>query len=93
MHIPVLTLLFAILPAALAQAYSNVTYLTAPALVTTPENTTTIQCWRLATPFITSSTPGVSGTEVATISNVGDLEYTILPARYDGGVHNAPVPQ
>ncbi|KAF2621200.1 hypothetical protein BU25DRAFT_416302 [Macroventuria anomochaeta] len=75
----------------LAQS-SNTTYLTAPALVTL-NNRTAIQCWRLTTPFVTSSTPGTKGAKAAVISNATNLAYTVLPPRFNGGLHTAPVPQ
>jgi hypothetical protein len=75
-----------------ASPASNTTYLIAPALVT-QNNATAIQCWKLISPFKRSSVPGVSGTQVATIGNFTNLGYTILPPRYNGGTHNAPVPQ
>jgi hypothetical protein len=76
----------------LAQFNTNTTYLVAPALVT-HNNHTIIQCWKLASPFQRSSVPGVSGAQVATISNNTNLAYSILPPRFDGGVHTAPAPQ
>lgn len=68
------------------------TYLTAPALVTI-NNRTAIQCWRLLTPFVTSSTPGTTGASALTLTNVTDFGYTILPPRFNGGQHTAPAPQ
>jgi hypothetical protein len=59
----------------------------------TIDNHTVIQCWRLAKPFVTSSTPGTTGAKAAVISNVTNLAYTILPPRFDGGLHTAPAPQ
>jgi hypothetical protein len=79
-------------PLALAQSDTNTTYLIAPALVT-ENNHTIIQCWKLVAPFKRSSVPGVSGAQVATISNNTNLAYTILPPRFDGGIHTAPAPQ
>jgi hypothetical protein len=79
-------------PLVSSQSDANTTYLIAPALVT-KNNHTTVQCWKLATPFKRSSVPGVSGAQVATISNNTNLGYTILPPRFDGGIHTAPVPQ
>jgi hypothetical protein len=77
---------------AAAQADVNTTYLIAPALVT-KNNQTVIQCWKLNSPFKRSSVPGVSGAQVATLSNNTNLAYSILPPRFDGGLHNAPLPQ
>ncbi|KAL6702548.1 hypothetical protein ACN47E_001545 [Coniothyrium glycines] len=90
---PCILLLLAGLSATAAQSSSNRTHLVAPALVTDATNNTIFQCWRLGNPFITSSVPGVSGTQVVTISNNTNLGYTVLPPRYDGGIHTAPVAQ
>jgi hypothetical protein len=81
-----------LLSLAAAHADGNAIYLVAPALVT-KNNQTVVECWKLIAPFKRSSTPGVNGAQVATISNITDLAYSILPPRYDGGLHNAPVPQ
>lgn len=71
----------------------NTTYLTAPALITTPENTTTIECWRLKNPFTVSTAAGTAGSRAIALGNVTDLGYVIQPPRFDGGLHNAPVAQ
>lgn len=76
----------------IAQTNSNITYLTATALVT-KNNHSAFECWRLKEPFKRSSVPGVSGTQVTTISNNTNFAYTILPPRYDGGIHTAPAGQ
>jgi hypothetical protein len=89
---PCFCLLSVLASLATAQADGNATYLIAPALVTR-NNQTVVECWKLASPFNRSSTPGVNGAQVATLGNFTDLAYSILPPRYDGGLHNAPVPQ
>lgn len=68
------------------------THLIAPALLTSPLNTTTIHCINLTLPFTTSSTPGISGTRTLTLPTA-NTTYTIIPPRFNGGLHNAPVPQ
>ena len=72
---------------------NNTLYLTAPALVTTPQNTSTIQCWRLRNPFLISTTAGIAGSRALNLGNVTDLSYVVQPPRFEGGLHNAPVPQ
>lgn len=72
---------------------SNTTSLTATALVTDANNNTAFQCWQLTEPFKTSSTPGQVGTKALTIGDSTNLAYTVLPPRFDGGIHNAPEPQ
>lgn len=57
---------------ALSQSPTNSSFLTAPALVTIDSHTV-IQCWRLAVPFVTSSTPGTAGAKAAVVSNATNL--------------------
>ncbi|PVI04042.1 hypothetical protein DM02DRAFT_640256 [Periconia macrospinosa] len=71
---------------------TNTTYLTVTAIVT-KNNNSAFECWQLTEPFRRSSVPGISGTQIVTISNNTNLAYTILPPRFDGGLHNAPAPQ
>ncbi|KAF2794209.1 hypothetical protein K505DRAFT_242706 [Melanomma pulvis-pyrius CBS 109.77] len=75
-----------------AQADANTTFLTATAIVT-KNNNSAFECWQLTEPFRRSAVPGVSGTQVVTLSNNSNLAYVILPPRFDGGIHNAPAPQ
>ncbi|CAL8581567.1 hypothetical protein XPA_010209 [Xanthoria parietina] len=53
----------------------------------------TIECWRLASPFKTASDAGVSGASLAQLGKTGSTSYTLIPARFDGGLHNAPTVQ
>lgn len=53
----------------------------------------TIECWRLASPFTTSSTPGTSGTAVTSLGEAGKVSYLSIPPHFDGGLHNAPAVQ
>ena len=82
------------LPALAQTSGENTTYLIAPALVTTPQNTTAIQCWRLKhSPFAVTSQAGITGSRVATVGNATNVAYVIQPPRFNGGLHKAPVPQ
>jgi hypothetical protein len=92
MHPPHLLTTSLLLPLISAQNTSTPTYVLAPALLT-HNNRTIIQCWNLTSPFTRSSTPGVIGAQVATVANTTNLAYTILPPRFHGGLHTAPVPQ
>lgn len=84
--------IWALASLATAQFTSNTTYLTATALVT-KGNDSAFECWQLTEPFRRSSIPGISGTQSVTVSNNTNFAYTILPPRFDGGIHNAPEPQ
>ena len=52
-----------------------------------------IECWQLTAPFITSSTAGVSGASFAQLGETGATSYGLIPAEFNGGLHNAPVVQ
>ena len=58
--------------------------------ISTKNGTSTIECWRLAGPFVVSSQAGITGAAFAQLSKAGNVSYAIIPARYDGGLHNAP---
>lgn len=53
----------------------------------------TIECWRLAAPSIVSSQAGVAGAAFAQFGKAGNVSYGIIPAKYDGGLHNGPANQ
>lgn len=53
----------------------------------------TLECWQLATDLTTSAEAGTAGSLLAALGDVSDLSYTVLPAGFDGGRHNAPVVQ
>ncbi|KAI1825886.1 hypothetical protein F4861DRAFT_500230 [Xylaria intraflava] len=50
----------------------------------------TLECWQMDAPFVVSSEPGTAGSAQAPLGNVANISYSILPANFDGGVHNAP---
>lgn len=53
----------------------------------------TIECWQLANPFKASTAAGVSGASFAQLGKAGPVSYALIPARFDGGLHNAPAVQ
>jgi hypothetical protein len=55
---------------------------------------TTIECWQLANPFLTSSqigTPGAAQTQLS--PSLLNMSYTVVPAGYTPGLHNVPAVQ
>ncbi|KAI1124041.1 hypothetical protein F5Y10DRAFT_39939 [Nemania abortiva] len=50
----------------------------------------TLECWQMDQPFNTSTQPGTSGSAQAPLGNVSSISYSILPSKFDGGIHNAP---
>lgn len=71
---------------------SNGTFLEASAIVTRNGNSA-LECWRLTDPFVTSSGAGTAGASTMNINDLANATYTVLPPRFEGGVHNAPFPQ
>ena len=53
----------------------------------------TLECWQLSAPLVTSSQPGTAGAAIAQLGETGATSYTLLPPQYDGGLHNAPAVQ
>lgn len=75
---------------ACAELYLNMT------VITGNNDISVLKCWQLTTPFATSDVPGVVGTQTLGLGPLvggGSATYTILPPRFDGGLHNAPVKQ
>ncbi|KAK8064595.1 hypothetical protein PG994_007233 [Apiospora phragmitis] len=53
----------------------------------------TLECWQLDAPFAVSETPGTRGSAAANLGNVSNFGISVLPANFDGGLHNAPANQ
>lgn len=53
----------------------------------------TIECWQITRPFDISTDPGTAGTAAQQLGDLTNLTLTILPPRFDGGLHNAPFVQ
>ena len=70
-----------------APSYLNLTAITAA------NGESTLECWQLSDPFTVSNQAGTIGTAVKPLGNVTNAIYTILPARFNGGLHQAPAVQ
>ncbi|KAI1385089.1 uncharacterized protein F4822DRAFT_417266 [Hypoxylon trugodes] len=70
-----------------ADQYMNLTTLTGR------DNVSVLECWQLSTPFATSDVPGVAGTQTLELGGLANATYTVIPPRFDSGLHNAPVKQ
>ena len=53
----------------------------------------TLECWQLNAPLNASATPGTSGSLFAQLGKTGATSYGLIPAEFNGGLHNAPVVQ
>ncbi|KAI0084839.1 hypothetical protein BDY19DRAFT_909581 [Irpex rosettiformis] len=83
------TVLLSSLASALSIGGRSTTYLEATTLV--PKNgTSALECWRFASPLSTSAGAGTAGASTLVIDNLANATYTVIPPRFEGGVHNAP---
>ncbi|KAF2156651.1 hypothetical protein K461DRAFT_234334, partial [Myriangium duriaei CBS 260.36] len=67
-------------------------YLTTTAIVT-HNDSSAFECWKFQNPLLTSSIGGIAGAKSLKFNTTTSTAYTIIPPRFDGGKHNAPVPQ
>ncbi|KAI5927750.1 hypothetical protein F4810DRAFT_279701 [Camillea tinctor] len=91
-----LTLLLSILPnpaLSLSSATSSSSSYLNITSITGRNRVSVLECWQLASPFATSDVPGVAGTAALGLGDFANGTYTVLPPRFDGGLHNAPVKQ
>ncbi len=51
-----------------------------------------IQCWSIPS-FTQSATAGTAGALNLFLGEATNATFTLLPPRFDGGLHNAPAPQ
>ncbi|KAI4169086.1 MAG: hypothetical protein LQ343_005949 [Gyalolechia ehrenbergii] len=52
-----------------------------------------IERWRLASPFTTSTEAGMSAASLASLGNTDHASYVVIPPHFDGGLHHAPTVQ
>lgn len=84
--LPTAALLAALLQPSVALQF-NITALGAA------NNASTIECWQMDTPFTISTQQGTAGSAQLQLGNASTVSYSVLPAQYDAGVHNAPANQ
>lgn len=64
------------------------------AITTCPRGKSVLECWQLRVPPDYSQDAGTKGTVKQKLGVVGaQASYLILPAGFDGGIHNAPTTQ
>ena len=62
-------------------------------IATNAQKESVIECWELIAPFVASAAAGISGAIFAQLGETGATSYGLIPAEFDGGLHNAPVVQ
>lgn len=71
---------------------TNSSHLVLNAIVTHGGHTV-FECWKIKAPLVTTSQDGISGAKTMNFASTGSFNYTVIPPHFDGGLHNAPVPQ
>lgn len=59
----------------------------------TANGVSTIECWQMETPFAISTQAGTVGSASLSLGSVANITYTVIPANFDAGLHNAPYNQ
>ncbi|KAK3934377.1 hypothetical protein QBC46DRAFT_399972 [Diplogelasinospora grovesii] len=60
--------------------------------ISAAHGSSTLECWQFG-PFSSSSTPGTTGALNLVLGDMSNASYSVIPPRFDGGLHNAPAPQ
>lgn len=68
---------------------SNTTTLNITTL-TASNGSSVLECWALNPGFTSSSQAGTTGAEIMQLGNLANASYSILPAQFAAGLHNAP---
>src|ERR1700761_4196241 len=95
--IPSLALCLSIvLPPVTAQAPSILSNTTTPSLnlttIAARDGHSILQCWSIPG-FAQSATAGTAGALNLFLGGTSNASYTVIPPRFNGGLHTAPVPQ
>jgi len=80
-----------LLGSAVAQLNHTDTYLNLTA-IGARNGESVLECWEVG-PIVKSSVPGTSGASSLFFGETTNATYTIIPPRFDGGLHNAPAVQ
>lgn len=70
-----------------ASTYLNLTAISAA------DGESILECWQLSDPFAVSGQAGTTGTAVHQLGNAVNTSIVVIPAHFNGGVHNAPAVQ
>lgn len=62
-------------------------------IATNAQKQSTLECWQLDAPLVASAAAGTAGAVFAQLGETGATSWGIVPARFDGGLHNAPAVQ
>jgi hypothetical protein len=89
-------ILIAILSVLSSRGLAQLTNVTTPSLnltaISASDGASVLECWQLPG-FQTSAQAGTSGALNLFLGNLSNASYTVIPGRFDGGMHNAPAAQ
>jgi hypothetical protein len=79
-----------------ATTFAQLSNLTTPSLnlttISASNGASTLECWQLPG-FKTSAQAGTSGALNLFLGELSNATYTVIPSRFNGGIHNAPSAQ
>ena len=52
-----------------------------------------LECWQILPGFTTSSQAGTAGASILQLGNVANMSYSVIPPKFNAGLHNAPTTQ
>lgn len=89
-HTPLFLLLTSPLPIYACTVTSPPKLLNVTTIAADARNRSTLECWQLTAPFLSSSVAGGSGLVVAQLGETAAMSYGVIPPGFDGGLHTAP---
>lgn len=63
------------------------------AITTNGNGSSIFECWSLCAPLETTTQPGLVGAASSFLGNLANMTYTVTPAGFNSGDHNAPANQ
>ncbi len=49
-----------------------------------------LECWQISQNFTTASQAGTTGASILQLGNLANMSYSVIPPKFDAGLHNAP---
>lgn len=96
MRAPILALALLSTVPVIAQTTTLLSNITTPNLnlttITTRDGHSILQCWSIPA-FMQSATAGTAGALNLFLGETTNASYTVIPPRFNGGLHTAPAPQ
>lgn len=62
-------------------------------IATNAQKESTLECWQLDAPLLASAAAGTAGAVFAQLGETGATSWGLIPAGFNGGLHNAPAVQ